>query len=137
MATATFIPKTSVLTVNAVDLSDQVQKATMRFEYDALPTDTIASAAHSFTAGLENNSCSITFLASYATSEPWATLSSLVGTTTTITIKPATGAASATNPVHTLTGTFCPGFDVYSGSAGELMQIVFETQGGVYTSVTS
>lgn len=137
MATATFIPKTSVLTVNSVDLSDQCVNATMRFEYDALPTDTIASAAHSFTAGLENNSCSITFLASYATSEPWATLSSLVGTTTTITIKPTSAAASATNPTHTLTGTFCPGFDVYSGSAGELMQIVFETQGGVYTSVTS
>jgi hypothetical protein len=137
MATATFIPKTSVLTVNSVDLSDQVVSATMRFEYDALPIDTIASSAHNFTAGLENNSCSITFLASYASSEPWATLSSLVGTTTTITIKPATGASSATNPTHTLTGTFVPGFDVYSGSAGELMQIVLETQGGSYTSVTS
>lgn len=137
MATAVFVPKTSVLTVNSVDLSDQVQSATMRFEYDALPADTIADSAHKFVPGLENNSCSITFLASYANSEPWATLSSLVGTTTTITIKPASGAASATNPTHTLTATFCPGFDVYNGSAGELMQIVFETQGGTYTSVTS
>lgn len=137
MATATFVPRTSVLTVNSVDLSDQVVSATMRYEVDALPADTIADSAHKFAQGLENNSCSITFLASYATSEPWATLNALVGATTTITIKPATGAASATNPVHTLTGTFCPGFDVYSGSAGELMQIVFETQGGTYTTVTS
>lgn len=137
MATATFVPQSSVLTVNAVDLSDQTVSATMRFEYDALSTDTIASGAHNFTAGLENNSCSITFLASYASAEPWATLKSLIGTTTTITIKPTSAAASVTNPIHTLTGTFCPGFDVYSGSAGELMQIVFETQGGTYTTVTA
>ncbi len=109
----------------------------MRYEVDALVTDTIASSAHSFGQGLENNSCSITFLYSYASSEPHATLKALVGTTTTITIKPATGAASATNPTQTLTGTFLPGIDVYNASAGELSSITCEFVGGTYSEVTS
>ena len=137
MATAIFVPRTSVVTVNAVDLSDQVQSATMRYEVDALVTDTIASSAHSFGQGLENNSCSITFMMSYASAEPYATLKSLIGATTTITIKPASGAASATNPTQTLTGTFLPGIDVYNASAGELSTITCEWVGGTYSEVTS
>ena len=137
MATAIFVPKTSVVTVNSVDISDQVQSAVMRFEFDALVTDTIASSAHSFDAGLQNNSATITFMMSYAATEPYATLKSLVGNTTTITIKPSTGATSATNPVQTLTATFLPGIDVYNASAGEISTITAEWVGGTYTEVTS
>ena len=69
MATAIFVPRNSIVTVNAVDLSDQVQSATMRYEYDALVTDTIASSAHTFADGLQNNTCSITFMMSYGRSK--------------------------------------------------------------------
>ena len=132
MPTAIFVPRNSIVTVNGVDLSDQVQSATMRYEYDALVTDTIASSAHTFADGLQNNSCSITFMMSYAATEPYATLKALVGNTTTITIKPSTGTTSATNPVQTLTG-----IDVYNASAGEISTITAEWVGGTYTEVTS
>ena len=137
MATAIFVPRTSVVTVNSVDLSDQVQSATLRYEVDALVTDTIASSAHSFGQGLENNSCSITFMMSYIASEPYATLKGLIGATTTVTIKAVTAATSATNPVHTLTGTFLSGLDVYNASAGELSVVTAEFVGGTYSEVTS
>lgn len=137
MATAIFVPKTSVVTVNSVDISDQVQSAVMRFEFDALVTDTIASAAHSFDAGLQNNSATITFMMSYIASEPYATLKGLIGATTTVTIKAVTAATSATNPVHTLTGTFLSGLDVYNASAGELSVVTAEFVGGTYSEVTS
>lgn len=137
MPTAIFVPRNSIVTVNGVDLSDQVQSATMRYEYDALVTDTIASSAHTFADGLQNNSCSITFMMSYAATEPYATLKALVGNTTTITIKPSTGTTSATNPVQTLTATFLPGIDVYNASAGEISTITAEWVGGTYTEVIS
>jgi len=135
MATAVFVPTSSVLTINSVDLSDQCQSAVMRYEKEALAKDTIASTARTFTAGLENNTCSVTLMQSYASSEPWATLKSLIGTTTTVTIKVASGSASATNPVHTLTGAYLAGLDVYNSAAGELSQVVAEFTGGSYTTV--
>jgi hypothetical protein len=74
---------------------------------------------------------------SYAASETYATLASLVGTTTTVTMKPTSAATSATNPLFTLTGTYLEALPVIDAKMGELSTISITFKGGTYTVATS
>ena len=103
MATSVYLSNPSV-TINSVDLTDQCTAATITYTAEALENTAFGSTARTYTAGLYNNSVTVTLYQSYAASETYATLSTLVGTTTTVIVKPATGAESATNPGFTLTG---------------------------------
>ena len=74
---------------------------------------------------------------SYASTETYATLAALVGTATTVKVKPASGTASATNPEFTLTGTYLEALPVVNASLGELSSITLTFKGGTYTAATS
>jgi len=73
---------------------------------------------------------------SFAASETWATLKSLVDTTTTVVVKPSSGAASATNPGLTLTGCFLAELPT-NFALGELSTATITFTGGVYSEATS
>jgi hypothetical protein len=60
---------------------------------------------------------------SYAASETYATLAALVGTTTTITVKPTSGAASPTDPGFILPGRFLAELPVINATMGELVTV--------------
>jgi hypothetical protein len=74
---------------------------------------------------------------SYASSETYATLSALVGTTTTVVVKPATGSEGATNPGFTLTGAFLAELPVINATMGELSTVDVTFVGGVYSVDTT
>ena len=74
---------------------------------------------------------------SYASGETYATLSSLVGTTTTLRVQPTSGADSATNPGFILTGAFLAELPVISATMGELSTVDVTFTGGVYTVDTT
>jgi len=135
MATSTLLSN-PVFTVNAVDLTDQTQSLDVKIKATALSATSFGDSSTKFVAGLYDNEVSATLYWSYASTETYATLSSLVGTTTTITWKPSSGATSATNPVATLTGCYLeelpPSFKV-----GELAQVTVVFKGGVYSVATS
>jgi len=73
----------------------------------------------------------------YAASEVYATLKALVGTRTTVTLKPTSAATSATNPVFTLTGCYLETLPVLTGAVGEMSQIDITFTGGVYSEVVA
>jgi hypothetical protein len=73
----------------------------------------------------------------YAASEVYATLKALVGTRTTITLKPTSASPSATNPLFTLTGAYLETLPVLTGAVGEMSQIDITFTGGVYTEVVA
>jgi uncharacterized membrane protein len=74
---------------------------------------------------------------SYAATETYATLKDLVGTTTTVIVKPTSAVDSATNPGFTLTQTFLAELPVINASLGELSSIDITFVGGVYSTDTT
>ena len=136
MATSTYLSNPT-LTVNSVDLSDQTTSATLSVKFDALESTAFGGSSRVFTAGLGDHELSVELFMSYAASETYATLTALVGTATTIVMKPTSSATSATNPAFTLTGTYLETLPVIDATLGELSSISLTFRGGVYTVATS
>ena len=133
MATSTYLSN-PVVTVNAVDLSDQCTAAVFTQRYDQLENTTFGKTARTFQSGLGNHEVTLTLYQSYAVSETFATLENVVGGLVTVIVKPATGADSATNPGFTLTGALLAEFPVINATMGELSTIDVTFVGGVYTA---
>lgn len=133
MATS-IVLSSPVVTVNSVDLSDQATAAVFTQRYDQLEKTAFGSGSRVYTAGLGNHELTLTLYMSYAASETYATLKDLVGTETTVVVKPATGSESSTNPGFTLTGTFLAELPVVNMSLGELATCDITFSGGVYTA---
>jgi hypothetical protein len=135
MATSTYLSN-PVVSVNAVDLTDQCTAATVTYRFDQLESTAFGDVARKFVKGLENNEVTLTLYNSFAAAETYATLSGLVGTTFNVTVKPTSAAPSATNPLLTITGCFLPelpnGFEM-----GELSTVDVTMVGGVYSVVTT
>jgi hypothetical protein len=135
MPTSTYLSN-PVVTVNAVDLSDQATSAVFTRVIEALESTAFGSTSRVYTSGLSNNSLTITLYNSYAATETYATLSALVGTQTTVKVKPSTGTTSATNPEHTLTGAYLETLPLVNGQLGALDSIDITFTGGVYSVST-
>lgn len=116
--------------VNTVDLSDRANSVTVTFEVDSVEVTAFGDAGHKFAGGLQNISCEISFQQDFAASQVEATIYSLVGTTTTVVVKPTSAAVSATNPSYTLTGTFLASHTPVMGAVGELAMTELTFTGG-------
>jgi hypothetical protein len=135
MATSTYLSN-PVVTVNAVDLSDQATSAVFTRVIEALESTAFGSTSRVYTSGLSNNSLTITLYNSYAATETYATLAALVGTQTTVKIKPTNATTSATCPEHTLTGAYLETLPLVNGQLGALDTIDITFTGGVYSVST-
>lgn len=136
MATTTYLANPT-FTINSVDLTDQCKSVVLTRTIEALESTAFGSTERVYTAGLGNHQCVVTLEFSYAGSEPYATLSSLVGTQTTITVKPSSAATSSTNPAFTLTNCYLESLDVVNASLGELSEVQITLMGGAYAAATS
>lgn len=136
MATTTYLTNPSV-TVNSVDFSDQCSSATITVGYDQLEATAFGASGRAYVAGLESVDVTLTLFASYGTGEIEDTLQGLVGTTTTVVIKPSDAAVGASNPSYTITGAFLASFTPISGSVGELSSIDVNLVGGTWARATS
>ena len=137
MATSTYLSNPNVL-FGAVDLSDQCTSVQLNQTLEALESTAFGGTARVYTAGLQNNELTITMYASYAASESYATLSTLVGTQiATITVSPAApstpGTYSATNPGFVLSGGYLETLPVMNASLGTLATMDIVIRGGVLT----
>ena len=132
MPTSTYLSN-PVVTVNAVDLTDQVSASTLTRVIEALESTSFGKTARVYVSGLENSTLTLTAYNSFATSETYSTLSGLVGTSTTVKIKPTSAAASATNPEFTLTGCYLETLPLVNAALGALDTIDITFTGGVYT----
>jgi hypothetical protein len=135
MATSTYLSN-PVVTINAVDLTDQVTSAVFTRVIEALESTAFGSTSRVYTNGLSNNSLTVTLYNSYAVTETYATLSALVGTQTTVKIKPTNATTSATCPEHTLTGAYLETLPLVNGQLGALDTIDITFTGGVYSVST-
>ena len=140
MATSVYLSN-PVVTINTVSLTDQCTSATVNYVYEQLETTTFGDTARKFggsaVTSLQNNSIEVELFQSYASSETEDTIFGLVGITTDIIVAPASGSASATNPIYTLTGCYLESHTPINASLGELSTITLTFSGGGLSRATS
>jgi hypothetical protein len=127
---AVFVLTDASLTINAVNLSAFVTSLTLNWERDQIETTGMGASGHVFTGGLQSLSLDVTMNQDFAASSVAATLDALVGTTTTVVVKPTSAAASATNPVYTISNMYLGAVQPVSGSTGDLASMSISLTGG-------
>ncbi len=137
MAVSSTYLSNPTLTINAVDLTDQCTSAVINYVSEQLENTTFSNTSRSFTSGLYSNSVTVTLYQSYAATETEASIYTLVGTTTTLVLKPSSAAVGATNPSYTLTGAFLSAHTPINASLGELSTIDLTFSGGVLTKAVA
>ena len=90
------------ITIGGVDLSDHINNITLETKYDIVETTTFGSTAKTRVAGLADNQISIDFMQDFGSSSVEATIYPLLGTSTSIVIKPVAGTTTTTNPQYTV-----------------------------------
>ncbi len=127
---AVFVLKDAALTVNSVNLSSYVTSITLNYETDSVEVTSMGATGHKFTGGLQNISLDVTLNQDFAASQVAATLDALVGSTTTVVVKPTSAAVSATNPSYTITDAFLAATQPVAGSVGDLASMSVTFTGG-------
>lgn len=127
---AVLVLTNAYISVNSVVLSDHGNSVTVNYEVDQIEVTAFGDGGHKFTGGLQNNSIEMTLMQDFATSNVEATIYPLVGTTTTVVIKPNGATTSATNPSYTITNAYLAAHTPVAGAVGELAQTTLTFTGG-------
>ena len=134
---AEFMLNDASITINSVDLSTYVTSVTLSQSADSLETTAMGDSARTFIGGLTNGTLDIDFNADFAASKTEATIYPLIGTVTTVVVKPASGSVSATNPSFSF-NVIVTEWDSLNGSIGELATHSVSWQiAGAITKATS
>lgn len=136
MATSTYLSN-PVVTVNSVALTGFATSAVLTRNITSADITAFGETARTYGATLEDSELTVTLYMTYGASEVYATLKSLVGTRTTVKVKPTSSATSATNPELTLTGSYLESLPVLNASLGEISSIDIVFKGGTYSEATS
>lgn len=124
--------------VNSVVLSDRMNACTINFEIEQQDA-TVMGGNRAFVGGIQNNSVEVTLYQDFSSANVEATIFPLVGEVTTLTFKPdASAAASATNPVYTITGAFLSAHTpIAAGDVGATSPISLSFTGGTLVKTTA
>lgn len=125
------------ITVNSVVLSDHANSVTVNYEVDQVENTGFGSTGHTYQAGLQSNSVDIEFMQDFAASNVEATVYGLVGSTTTVIVRPNGGTTSATNPSYTIANCYLTKHTPVAGAVGELAMTSLSFAGGTITKATS
>lgn len=117
---STLVFKNGYVSINGVDLSDHVKKATLNYSAEMLDDTVMGDDTKSNMAGLKEWSVDIEFLQDYAASEVDATLFDLVGADAfPIILKPNGSTTSTTNPKYTGNAVL-ESYSPMDGSVGDI-----------------
>ena len=134
---AIFMNETVTVTVNSVDLTDHITSVDFVENASEIETTAMGDANVTRIGGLKDGSVRISWHQDYASSEVYATLNPLLGTTTTVVVKPTSAAVAATNPSKSVSALVSE-LPFISGDVGSLS--VFDTNwnfSGAVTTATS
>ena len=108
------------ITINSVNLSDCITSVTLTSNRDVVETTGFSSTpARTRIGGLADNSVTLEFNQDYATSSVEATIYPLLGSTTTIVVKPNGATTAVDNPSYTFTALVSE-WTPLNGAVGEL-----------------
>lgn len=134
---AVVVLKDAYISVAGQELSSRTNSVTLNYEIDSVEVTSFGDLGHKFIGGLQNVSCELSLMQDYAATNVEVTLYPLVGTTTTVIIKPVNTSTSATNPAYTLTGTYLAAHTPVAGAVGELAMTSVTFTGGTIAKATS
>ena len=118
------------ITINSVVLSSSANSVELNYEVDSVENTGFGASGRTFQSGLQNNSVAIEFMQDFAAANVEATVYGLVGTTTTLIVRPNGATTSATNPAYTITGAFLASHQPVAGAVGELAKTSLTFTGG-------
>ena len=116
---ATFVFTDARFECNSVDLSDHVKTATLDIGAETQDDTVMGDDTRSVAGGLKTWSMSIEFLQDYASAKVDATVFPLLGTTTTIKLRPVDTTVSGTNPEYNGTAVL-ESYTPMGGSVGDM-----------------
>lgn len=123
--------------INSVNLSDRANAVTLTYEIEQQDATTMGGN-RSFVGGIQNNTLEVTLYQDFDSNEVEATIFPLVGTQTTVTVQPTSGANATTNPLYTLTGCFLASHTPIAASdVGATSPITLTFTGGTLTKATA
>lgn len=109
------------VTVGAVDLSSFITSVTIETTVESVSTTAMSSAGlTSQIAGLKTNTVTLDFHQDFAASSVEATIFPLIGTATTVVVKPAAGTTAVTNPQYSIADVLVTSWTPLNGGVGEL-----------------
>ena len=130
--------KDVTISIGGVQLETMANSVTLNYEVESIDVTAFdGSGARKFTGGLVNMSCEVTLMQNYAAANVEATIYPLVGTTTTVIIKPRVGTISATLPQYTITGTYLSSHTPVAGGVGELGTTTLSFTGGTLAKIVT
>ena len=88
------------LEINSVDLSDWATEVSLPIEFDELDDTAFGDTARSRLAGLQDGSVSVNWNVDFAAASNDVTIFPLLGTVTTIKVRPTSSAIGSTNPEY-------------------------------------
>lgn len=134
---AKLVIKNPVVTINSVDLSDHISSITLQKTVNEVTTTAFGDNGVTRIGGLEDNSITLSFQEDYAATEVYATINPLVGSTTTVTVKPVNTTTSSTNPAWSMT-VLVTEWPLINGAVGDLAtaDITWPVSGVITTSTT-
>jgi hypothetical protein len=124
------------ITVNGVVLSDRANSVTLTYEIEAVET-TAFGTNRAFVGGLQNIAIDVEFMQDFAATETEATIFPVVGTQTTVTVRPSAASTSTTNPLYTVSGTYLASHTPVAATVGELAMTSLSFAGGTLVKTTA
>lgn len=124
---AIHVNKDILVKVNNVDLTAYVTNVEVVKAVDSVEStamSTTSTNGHTFVGGIQNNTVTISFNQDFAATKVHATLNPLVGSQTTVVVRPTSAVAAAgTNPDFTLTGALMSEYRPVMGAVGDLATV--------------
>jgi hypothetical protein len=132
------IIKNASVTINAVDLSSLVESVQITHAAERVEITSMGMTSRRYATGLAADAMVINFYVDFAASKTEATIYPLVGTTTTIIVKPTSAATSVTNPTYTYSNAFVESHTpIGSGKIGEIPMTQITLSGGDIVKTTA
>lgn len=108
------------ITINSVDLTDRIAQVSIDMSFAEVETTAFGDSAVTRVAGLGDHSVSLSFHQDFASGEVEQTIYPLLGTTTTMIVKPVNTTTSTDNPSYSFTALVTEWAPI-SGNVGELL----------------
>ena len=133
---AQIVLKDASISINSVELADRSNSVEVNYEIESVEV-TAFGGNRSFVGGLQNNTVTIELMQDFVATETEATIFPLVGTQTTLVLKPTSDAVGAENPSYTISGAYLASHTPIAAAVGELAMTSLTFTGGTLAKATS
>lgn len=125
------------VTVNGVNLSDHCSSVTVETSKDEVDVTAFGATFKQLLAGIGDATVTLSVFQDFAAASVHATVWPLysAGTTFPVTVRPTSGAESATNPTFTMTGVIL-NYNPIAGSVGEASTTDITIRNAAQTGIT-